>query len=365
MNGKVTKKVILGLDEVGRGPWAGPLVVGAVILGEDLQAQLEASQQKSASPSHKTQSDTSDLAFLAQYLTDSKKLSPKKRAQLDHLIQQYATITSTGWVTAAELDQVGLAAALRLASRRAVKAILKQKSFFSEIVIDGTVNFLSDTPLANRVTVLKKADLLIPAVSAASIIAKVARDRYMTEIARQYPAYGFEKHVGYGTAFHKKALLEQGICPEHRQSFRPIREILAQNPQNLQISPLAGPKNLQNSRAPSTSQKGQTAELAVASYLLAQNHQILAQNSKTKIYEIDLISTYGNKIFFTEVKYSQKSTLEGTPLVRITSKKQDQMQFAAKAFLNSHPEFKTLQPLLAVAAVSGTDYRVEDWFVLE
>lgn len=98
--------------------------------------------------------------------------------------------------------------------------------------------FSRDTPLESLVSTLPKADLLVREVSAASIIAKVARDRYMAEIALQYPAYGFEKHVGYGTALHKNALLEHGPCPEHRQSFRPIREIIAQmsqNPQNRLI----------------------------------------------------------------------------------------------------------------------------------
>ena len=175
-----------------------------------------------------------------------------------------------------------------------------------------------------KIATLPKADFLVREVSAASIIAKVARDRYMAKIALRYPAYGFEKHVGYGTALHRTALSEHGVCPEHRKSFRPIREILAkmpENPENSLETPLAAPRNAERQKPPSPSQKGQTAELAVANYLRTQNHEIITQDFKTKSYEIDLISTKNQEIFFTEVKYSQKSTTEGTPLVRITPQK--------------------------------------------
>ena len=207
--------------------------------------------------------------------------------------------------------------------------------------------------MESKVTLLKKADSLIKEVSAASIIAKVARDRYMAEIAPQYPAYGFEKHVGYGTALHKKALLEHGICPEHRTSFRPIREILAQNSPQTTQSPSNCPPNAPNSPTfstpPSTSAKGQTAE----------------NNFKTKTYEIDLISTQNQQIFFTEVKYSQNIVSEGTPLVRVTPEKQRQMHYAAEKFLSTHPEYAHFQPLLAVASVSGPNYQVDAWFTLD
>ena len=163
--------MILGIDEVGRGPWAGPLVVGAVILGDDFP----------------------DIG-----LTDSKQLTAKRRASLSPIILEQALATGLGWVSASELDRIGLSAALKLATRRAVKPVLAQLSTQSpksapvDIIIDGTVNFLSTTPLVDRVTVLKKADALVKEVSAASIIAKVARDQYMINLAGEYPAYGFE-----------------------------------------------------------------------------------------------------------------------------------------------------------------------------
>lgn len=110
--------IILGIDEVGRGPWAGPLVVGAVILGPNF---------------------TSDDVYHS--LTDSKKLTAKKRKTLAPLIETHALASATGWVTAHELDQYGLSASLKLATRRAVKQILATKSPFTEIIIDGTINF--------------------------------------------------------------------------------------------------------------------------------------------------------------------------------------------------------------------------------
>lgn len=357
----MSESVILGIDEVGRGPWAGPLVVGAVILEPEFSASRITAWQNS---NNLSPSDTAKLQ-LHQSLADSKQLTAKKREFLEPLILQYAEATGLGWVSANEIDRYGLSASLKLATRRAVKQILTSKTPFTEIIIDGTSNFLQNTPLESRVTVLKKADALIKEVSAASIVAKVARDRYMAQIAQQYPAYGFEKHVGYGTALHHKALLEHGICPEHRQSFRPIHEILAQNPPKSPESPLGGPAKPAKSHPLSSSAKGQTAENAVASYLQAQNHVIIAHNFKTKTYEIDLISTKDQQIFFTEVKYSHTLSQEGTSLVRITPEKQRQMRYAATKFLASHPSYAQLQPLLAVASVSGPNYQIETWFTLE
>ena len=190
-------KTILGIDEVGRGPWAGPLVVGACVLKEPIEG-----------------------------LTDSKKLSPKRREILAAEIHEKA-FCGLGWVSAEELDKIGLSMSLRRACKLAVKEIQESGANFSEIMIDGTINFLSATPLAPYVQVLPKADFLIPEVSAASIIAKVARDNYMTEVvAKKYPEYGFEKHVGYGTALHKAAIEKYGVCSEHRRSFKPIAKAL-------------------------------------------------------------------------------------------------------------------------------------------
>ena len=104
-----------------------------------------------------------------------------------------------GWVTPKELDEAGISEALRLATSRAVKEVQKLKVSFAQVVIDGKVNFLSRTPLAKYVSTMPKADDLVKEVSAASIVAKVARDAYMKEAGLKFPEYGFENHMGYGT----------------------------------------------------------------------------------------------------------------------------------------------------------------------
>lgn len=316
---------ILGIDEVGRGPWAGPLVIGAVILPEQKPAWVDE-------------------------LTDSKKLSVKKRETLNELILKEAPATGLGWVTAAEIDELGLAAALKLAARRAVEEAQKAHVPFTEIIIDGTINFLAGTKLENYVSILPKADFLIKEVSAASIIAKVARDHYMYELAEKYPGYDFEKHVGYGTAAHQKALKELGPCPEHRKSFRPIQNIVGE---------LDNPAKT----ATTTKQIGDRAEMVVREYLKKHGHKILEHNAKTKYYEIDIISQENDTLYFTEVKY-RKNAEHGAPIEAVTSKKLKQMKFAAECYLKTHSVHKGAECVLAVAAVSGSDYKIEDWFTI-
>jgi len=298
-----------------------------------------------------------------QKLTDSKKLSARRRDELSGIILRQAAATGLGWVSAAEIDRYGLGPSLKLAARRAAKAVLalcKAKNLkFDEIVIDGTINLLADTPLEGRVTILKKADFLIKEVSAASIIAKVARDRYMCGLAEKYPGYGFEKHVGYGTAAHQEALRTLGPCPEHRRSFRPIQELahteMTSSAQSMPNHP----------RTPSvtTTELGQTAEGVIADYLTSQGHQLLARNFKTKTCEIDLVTVLGQELYFTEVKY-RKSTNHGTALAQITPKKQAQMRYAATVFLAQHPELANYATFLAAAAVAGPNFQPEGWFPL-
>lgn len=355
---------ILGIDEVGRGPWAGPLVVGAVILKrpktkKELALEIE---------------DATLLDPIWDELTDSKKLTKSRREQLAPEIEKRAFATGLGWVPAAELDSLGLAEALKIATKRAVENCLKnaglenpekyisgkqnispEKNFpVEEIIIDGTNNFLSGTPLEDKVTILKKADLLIKEVSAASIIAKVARDNYMIETAAQkYPEYNFESHVGYGTAKHQKALEKYGPCPEHRASFKPVAKILG-------LTTKEKPSNK------NTTKIGQTAEKIVAEYLRKKGHKILAHNYKTRLYEIDLVSATKDHLYFTEVKY-RKTSSHGTPLEFIDQKKKQQMAFAAEAFMSNLAKRldRSLEslpsPILAAAAVSGPDYQIEDW----
>lgn len=314
---------ILGIDEVGRGPLAGPLVVGAVILPEEEKEWFNE-------------------------LKDSKKLTAKKREKLNEIILAEAA-TGLGWVTNVELDEVGISEALRLATRRAVKAVQSLHAPFSQIVIDGKVNFLKSTPLEKYVSVVVKADDLIREVSAASIIAKVARDRYMVEMAEKYPKYGFDKHMGYGTALHRNAISKYGICPEHRRSFEPCKSLTGFCREKT------APKN--------TTKIGARGEDAVCEYLVRQGHEIIARNHKTYFYEIDIVSVCDGKIYFTEVKY-RKNDLAGGGLMAIDNKKQRQMRYGAESFLKFKSVYNKLDPVLAVADVTGEDFVVKDWFVL-
>ena len=328
---------ILGIDEVGRGPWAGPLVIGACILPKD---------------------EAGNYPNWVAPLTDSKKLSEKKREEYSDIILRHALATGLGWVSAEEIDKLGLSESLRLATRRAVEEIRKTKTPFTEIIIDGTVNFLKDTSLEKYVTNLKKADFLIKEVSAASIIAKVTRDHYMKELAEKYPNYGFEKHVGYGTKLHSDALAKFGPCPEHRMSFGPISKL------GLRPTERATDFGEPSREQISTKQIGNYAESIVTEYLINNNHSIIARNHKTKFYEIDIISTKDDRIYFTEVKY-RKNQYRGTPLDAITKKKLKQMTFAEEAFMKYYQEYQEFSPLLAVGLVSGDDYKLDDWFVLK
>lgn len=184
--------ITVGIDEVGRGCWAGPLVAGAVIFDQ-----------------------------VPAGLRDSKQLIKTRREALVPVIYEHALAYGLGWVTSAEIDELGLTAATSLAMRRAVDQLAAVA--YDEIIIDGILNYLPDEPRARAVI---KADATVPAVSAASIIAKVARDNYMVEIAAEYPDYGFEQHVGYGTRLHQERLKSHGISALHRRSFAPVKALL-------------------------------------------------------------------------------------------------------------------------------------------
>jgi len=192
----------IGIDEVGRGCWAGPLVAGAVVLGQPIAG-----------------------------LRDSKKLSKKRRERLATEIELLAVAHGLGWVEPAEIDRLGLTKSVELAMRRALEAasavLALNGQLADEIIIDGNINYFPEMPEASAVI---KADDTVPAVSAASIIAKVARDNYMaTEAHAAHPNYGFDKHVGYGTTLHMIALRNFGVTPLHRKSYKPVRHLMIES----------------------------------------------------------------------------------------------------------------------------------------
>lgn len=193
---------VVGLDEVGRGCWAGPLVAAAVLLPEN---------------------------FLQNYpfkLRDSKKMTRNQREAVAAYIQSQVKSIGVGWVIPGEIDQLGLTKSVRLAMLRALKELHKTGTDYDQIIIDGNVNFFRNVSglKTDDVQAIIRADDTVPAVSAASIIAKVARDGYMREAAISYPGFGFESHVGYGTAAHIAALTQYGTTDIHRKSYKPVQK---------------------------------------------------------------------------------------------------------------------------------------------
>lgn len=184
---------IVGVDEVGRGSWAGPLLVVAACADGELPSGLK----------------------------DSKLLNKNHRNVLFEQIKD-SCVLGEGWVQPEEIDQHGLAKAMRLGVSRAL--IMLGADFGAEIIIDGNVNYCPEE--FKKAKAVINADDLHPIVSAASIYAKVLRDQHMARLARFYPKYGFELHVGYGTSRHSQALRKYGPTPLHRKSYRPVKLVM-------------------------------------------------------------------------------------------------------------------------------------------
>lgn len=184
--------LIAGVDEAGRGPLMGPVVAAAVILN-----------------------DLKPIKGLA----DSKKLTAARREQLYDDIRANALCCSIALATVEEIDELNILQATLLAMKRAVEGLRLKPS---KVLVDGNrlpvIHILAEA--------IVKGDALVPAISAASILAKVHRDRWCAEVDLQYPQYGFAGHKGYGTAAHLAALREHGACPEHRKTFAPVASVL-------------------------------------------------------------------------------------------------------------------------------------------
>ena len=178
-------KLVCGTDEAGRGPLAGPVVAGACILPEGL---------------------------VIEGLDDSKKLSEKKREKLYSEITEKALAWSVALATPEEIDEINILQASLLAMRRAIDSLCVRPDF---VLVDGNVNKGFQLPAKAVVG----GDGICQSIAAASVLAKVTRDRMCIELDKKYPQYGFAKHKGYPTKAHKQAVFEYGPCPEHRKSF--------------------------------------------------------------------------------------------------------------------------------------------------
>ena len=188
-------RMICGIDEAGRGPLAGPVAAAAVILPE--HCEIEG-------------------------LNDSKKLTEKKREALYDVICREAIAYAVAMVDHQVIDEINILEATYVAMRQAVENLPVQADF---ALVDGNRSKGLPIPF----TCVVGGDAISPSIAAASVLAKVTRDRYMLEMDQQYPVYGFMKHKGYGSKAHYAALLEHGACPIHRQSF--LKKFYAAHPE--------------------------------------------------------------------------------------------------------------------------------------
>lgn len=189
-------KNICGVDEVGLGPWAGPMAFGAVILPADL---------------------------LGYPLKDSKLLTPKKRTNIFNELKDKIT-WNVAYVSSKEVDRLGLAKAKILAFKRVIVGLSQKPDI---ILIDGRYIFNKESKPKTPCEFIIDGDNKIKSISAASIFAKVSRDKIMSDYHHKYPQYNFKNNKGYGTREHQEALKRYGVCKIHRKSYKPIRKILS------------------------------------------------------------------------------------------------------------------------------------------
>lgn len=238
--------LVCGVDEAGRGPLAGPVFAGAVILPEGL---------------------------IIEGLDDSKKLSAKKRDIVFGAITSSGAPYAVGIATVEEIGRINILEASLLAMRRAVDGLAERPDL---LLIDGNISRGFDLPTRAII----QGDQTCACIAAASVIAKVSRDRHMLELSEKYPGYGFEKHKGYGTAQHIEALRRLGPCECHRLSF--LKKPLANKTDSLDT--------------------GLRGEEAAARLLEARGYKILASRFRTRHGELDLVAEKDGAVAFVEVK---------------------------------------------------------------
>lgn len=274
------KNLIAGLDEAGRGPLAGPVVAGAVIFPKCCNIQG---------------------------LNDSKKLSPKKRDSLFNQIYDAALSVGIGIADTEEVDKINILAATHCAMNRAVDNLDISPEC---ILVDGLrVPSLKVSQIA-----IVKGDSKSASIAAASIIAKVTRDKIMVDYGRQYPQYGFEKHKGYATQFHLEAIAKFGISSIHRRSFSPVLE--KENNQRGKIS------------------LGEYGEDFTCRFLKTKRYKIIERNYRSLWGEVDIIAKDKDTLVFIEVK-TRSSDRFGPPESSVTRTKQNRIRRIAEAYIKT------------------------------
>lgn len=287
--------LLCGVDEAGRGPLAGDVYAAAVILPEDCGIEG---------------------------LNDSKKLSEKKREALYDEIIQKAVCWNVATASVVEIDTLNILQATFLAMRRAVEGLSVSPEL---ILVDGNRNPFAGENVHCRLVV--KGDATSAAIAAASILAKVSRDRYMKTLAEQYPQYQFEKHKGYGTKLHYELLTQYGISPVHRKSF--LKKFTANG-------------------SPHVKTGGELGEDYATQYLMGMGYDIVDHNVRSPYGEIDLIARKGDILAFVEVKTrSAKRMYE--PREAVSASKQKKIVETALLYLSEHPE--EVQPRFDVVEV--------------
>jgi ribonuclease HII len=214
-------RVVVGLDEAGRGPLAGPVCAAAVCVGAGRAFSLSASRTE-PSASLRRPSLKSPTRFFE--IRDSKKLTPKQREKWYKILIRHPDIKwGVGIVSEKIVDKINIFEATKLAMIKAIESLSRKSQIVNRgidfLILDG--NFTLEKLSINQKAIIR-GDEKIFSCAAASIIAKVTRDRLMRRLAKKYPEYGFERHKGYGTQFHREAIKKHGPCKIHRQSFRPI-----------------------------------------------------------------------------------------------------------------------------------------------
>ncbi len=285
-------ELIAGVDEAGRGPLAGPVVAAAVIL----------------LPDHGIEG-----------LRDSKKLTPKKREQFEEHIRQVALSIGVGIVEPADVDRLNILRATQLAMR---KALGRLKPAPDRALIDG---FQLPGKIVPNEGIIGGDDL-IDEIKAASIVAKVTRDRIMEQMDIIFPRFGFAKHKGYGTPQHLKALTQFRASPIHRKSFSPVK----------QHFPSLTWLRAQN-------RIGELGEQLVALRYYHRGFEILNLNEKCGHYgEIDLVTRKGNTTVFVEVKTYSKEQL-GHPLQKLNASKLTRLERAIQFYCDGHSSIEEIR----------------------
>ncbi len=305
--------LLCGIDEAGRGPLAGPVVAAAVILPPEL----------------------ADAPFF-----DSKQMTENQRNDAFDLICNVAIAFAVGIVEAAEIDRLNILQATYLAMRKALFTLSVHPSI---VLVDGTN--LPGIPYVQRKLI--HGDALSQSIAAASILAKVTRDEWMMQADKQYPSYGFAKHVGYGTREHLKALQEIGPSPIHRMTFRPVLEAAKGARVFANIDKQSGHARME---------AGQSAEYIAFLYLQQKGYHLIERNWRRSIGELDLIMQADDALVFVEVRSikggSSNDLLQAAESV--TAEKRQHIRRLATLFIEEHTDYHDVEYRFDVVAVTWT-----------